>query len=183
MEPPKVSAGLAHPAGTQNLRNSFLEQNISSPYPMTGSNYRSHFSVSFGVCAYMHSKDIYQGHQVSQRTFHVCMVSVFVKVRKHRHGGWSNKFLLRKPPAPSSVFQTDGCLFLSPVYPGNLVLPPGASLGIGLTPEAARELGLPSGIAVAASLIDAHAGGLGNFSTPCQHQLCGFSAHTLLPRT
>lgn len=44
---------------------------------------------------------------------------------------------------------------------GNLVLPPGASLGMGLIPEAARELGLPSGIAVAASLIDAHAGGLG----------------------
>ncbi|XP_060221860.1 FGGY carbohydrate kinase domain-containing protein isoform X1 [Meriones unguiculatus] len=44
---------------------------------------------------------------------------------------------------------------------GNLVLPPGASLGSGLTPEAAKELGLPSGIAVAASLIDAHAGGLG----------------------
>lgn len=44
---------------------------------------------------------------------------------------------------------------------GNLVLPPGSSLGMGLIPEAARELGLPSGIAVAASLIDAHAGGLG----------------------
>uniref|UniRef100_A0A8C2V3U5 FGGY carbohydrate kinase domain-containing protein n=3 Tax=Chinchilla lanigera TaxID=34839 RepID=A0A8C2V3U5_CHILA len=44
---------------------------------------------------------------------------------------------------------------------GNQVLPPAASLGSGLTPEAARELGLPVGIAVAASLIDAHAGGLG----------------------
>ncbi|XP_063092674.1 FGGY carbohydrate kinase domain-containing protein isoform X6 [Cavia porcellus] len=44
---------------------------------------------------------------------------------------------------------------------GNQVLPPGASLGSGLTPEAAKELGLPVGIAVAASLIDAHAGGLG----------------------
>lgn len=42
------------------------------------------------------------------------------------------------------------------------MLPPGASLGNGLTPEAARDLGLPAGIAVAASLIDAHAGGLGN---------------------
>lgn len=42
------------------------------------------------------------------------------------------------------------------------MLPPGASLGSGLTPEAAKELGLPVGIAVAASLIDAHAGGLGN---------------------
>ncbi|XP_020953459.1 FGGY carbohydrate kinase domain-containing protein isoform X5 [Sus scrofa] len=44
---------------------------------------------------------------------------------------------------------------------GNKVLPPGASLGSGLTPEAAKDLGLPAGIAVAASLIDAHAGGLG----------------------
>ncbi|XP_055441663.1 FGGY carbohydrate kinase domain-containing protein isoform X2 [Bubalus kerabau] len=44
---------------------------------------------------------------------------------------------------------------------GNQVLPPGASLGSGLTPEAAKDLGLPPGIAVAASLIDAHAGGLG----------------------
>ncbi|EHA98997.1 FGGY carbohydrate kinase domain-containing protein [Heterocephalus glaber] len=44
---------------------------------------------------------------------------------------------------------------------GNEVLSPGASLGNGLTPEAARELGLPVGTAVAASLIDAHAGGLG----------------------
>uniref|UniRef100_A0A2K5IL11 FGGY carbohydrate kinase domain-containing protein n=1 Tax=Colobus angolensis palliatus TaxID=336983 RepID=A0A2K5IL11_COLAP len=44
---------------------------------------------------------------------------------------------------------------------GNQVLPPGASLGNGLTPEAARDLGLLPGIAVAASLIDAHAGGLG----------------------
>lgn len=50
----------------------------------------------------------------------------------------------------------------SHVYPGNKVLPPGASLGSGLTPEAAKDLGLPAGIAVAASLIDAHAGGLGN---------------------
>ncbi|XP_040483166.1 FGGY carbohydrate kinase domain-containing protein isoform X5 [Ursus maritimus] len=44
---------------------------------------------------------------------------------------------------------------------GNQMLPPGASLGNGLTPEAAKDLGLPAGIAVAASLIDAHAGGLG----------------------
>lgn len=44
------------------------------------------------------------------------------------------------------------------------MLPPGASLGNGLTPEAAKDLGLPAGIAVAASLIDAHAGGLGKYS-------------------
>lgn len=47
------------------------------------------------------------------------------------------------------------------VCPGNHVLSPGESVGKGLTPEAAKELGLPEGIAVAASLIDAHAGGLG----------------------
>uniref|UniRef100_A0A8D2IE74 FGGY carbohydrate kinase domain-containing protein n=1 Tax=Urocitellus parryii TaxID=9999 RepID=A0A8D2IE74_UROPR len=44
---------------------------------------------------------------------------------------------------------------------GNQVLPPGTSLGSGLTPEAAKELGLRPGVPVAASLIDAHAGGLG----------------------
>ncbi|XP_006862548.1 PREDICTED: FGGY carbohydrate kinase domain-containing protein-like isoform X1 [Chrysochloris asiatica] len=44
---------------------------------------------------------------------------------------------------------------------GNQVLPPGVSLGNGLTPQAAKDLGLPVGIAVASSLIDAHAGGLG----------------------
>ncbi|NXC13092.1 FGGY protein, partial [Corythaeola cristata] len=44
---------------------------------------------------------------------------------------------------------------------GNHVLSPGESVGKGLTPEAAKDLGLPEGIAVAASLIDAHAGGLG----------------------
>ncbi|XP_053511557.1 FGGY carbohydrate kinase domain-containing protein isoform X7 [Artibeus jamaicensis] len=48
---------------------------------------------------------------------------------------------------------------------GNQVLPPGAPLGNGLTPEAAKDLGLPAGIAVAASLIDAHAGGLGVIGT------------------
>jgi ribulose kinase len=63
------------------------------------------------------------------------------------------------------------------------VLLPGAALGIGLTPEAARELGLPSGIAVAASLIDAHAGGLGNlFFRPSTGSL-GSLTHRLLPRT
>ncbi|XP_055978249.1 FGGY carbohydrate kinase domain-containing protein isoform X2 [Sorex fumeus] len=44
---------------------------------------------------------------------------------------------------------------------GNQVLTPGTSLGNGLTAEAARDLGLPAGLAVATSLIDAHAGGLG----------------------
>ncbi|XP_075412998.1 FGGY carbohydrate kinase domain-containing protein isoform X2 [Tenrec ecaudatus] len=44
---------------------------------------------------------------------------------------------------------------------GNQVLPPGVPLGNGLSPEAAKDLGLPPGIAVASSLIDAHAGGLG----------------------
>ncbi|XP_015676344.2 FGGY carbohydrate kinase domain-containing protein-like [Protobothrops mucrosquamatus] len=44
---------------------------------------------------------------------------------------------------------------------GNEVLPPGSPVGNGLTAEAAEDLGLSKGIAVAASLIDAHAGGLG----------------------
>lgn len=44
---------------------------------------------------------------------------------------------------------------------GNHVLSPGSRVGNGLTSVTAQELGLPKGIAVAASLIDAHAGGLG----------------------
>lgn len=44
---------------------------------------------------------------------------------------------------------------------GTQVVPPGTPLGRGLTPDAARAMGLPAGIAVAAGLIDAHAGGIG----------------------
>ncbi|XP_040264002.1 FGGY carbohydrate kinase domain-containing protein isoform X1 [Bufo bufo] len=44
---------------------------------------------------------------------------------------------------------------------GNRVVSPGVSVGNNLMSQAARDLGLPEGVAVAASLIDAHAGGLG----------------------
>ncbi|XP_044286138.1 FGGY carbohydrate kinase domain-containing protein isoform X1 [Varanus komodoensis] len=44
---------------------------------------------------------------------------------------------------------------------GNEALAPGAPVGNGLTAEAAKDLGLSKGMAVAASLIDAHAGGIG----------------------
>ncbi|WP_406858190.1 FGGY-family carbohydrate kinase [Alsobacter sp. KACC 23698] len=44
---------------------------------------------------------------------------------------------------------------------GERIAPPGAPLGAGLTAEAAEMLGLLPGTAVAASLIDAHAGALG----------------------
>ncbi|PKU35275.1 fggy carbohydrate kinase domain-containing protein isoform x2 [Limosa lapponica baueri] len=74
---------------------------------------------------------------------------------------------------------------------GNHVLSPGEPVGKGLTPEAAKDLGLPEGIAVAASLIDAHAGGLGvigadvkGHNLPCENQpitsrvamICGTSS-------
>ncbi|XP_067996821.1 FGGY carbohydrate kinase domain-containing protein isoform X3 [Melanerpes formicivorus] len=74
---------------------------------------------------------------------------------------------------------------------GNRVLSPGEPVGKGLTPEAAKDLGLPEGIAVAASLIDAHAGGLGvigadvkGHNLPCENQpitarvamICGTSS-------
>ncbi|XP_031361426.2 FGGY carbohydrate kinase domain-containing protein isoform X2 [Lonchura striata] len=74
---------------------------------------------------------------------------------------------------------------------GNHVLSPGEAVGKGLTPEAAEDLGLPEGIAVAASLIDAHAGGLGvigadvkGHNLPCENQpitsrvamICGTSS-------
>jgi D-ribulokinase len=44
---------------------------------------------------------------------------------------------------------------------GNEVVAPGTRLGVGLTGSAARDLGLVEGTPVGASLIDAHAGGVG----------------------
>uniref|UniRef100_H3CQZ9 FGGY carbohydrate kinase domain-containing protein n=1 Tax=Tetraodon nigroviridis TaxID=99883 RepID=H3CQZ9_TETNG len=60
---------------------------------------------------------------------------------------------------------------------GSATCPPGSPLGDGLTQEAAADLGLQPGTAVGASLIDAHAGGLGvlgaavkGFALPCEDQ-------------
>ncbi|MBN3313983.1 FGGY protein, partial [Atractosteus spatula] len=68
---------------------------------------------------------------------------------------------------------------------------PGSPLGQGLTDQAAQEMGLEAGTAVAASLIDAHAGGLGvigadvrGYNLPCEKQpitsrlalICGTSS-------
>jgi D-ribulokinase len=44
---------------------------------------------------------------------------------------------------------------------GKEIVAPGTALGVGLTKSAARDLGLPEGTPVGASLIDAHAGGVG----------------------
>ncbi|MGO4830903.1 FGGY family pentulose kinase, partial [Rhizobiaceae sp. 2RAB30] len=44
---------------------------------------------------------------------------------------------------------------------GRDIVDPGTALARGLTEDAARELGLPVGTAVAAGMIDAHAGGIG----------------------
>ncbi|XP_076601289.1 FGGY carbohydrate kinase domain-containing protein isoform X3 [Chaetodon auriga] len=60
---------------------------------------------------------------------------------------------------------------------GSVTCPPGSPLGDGLTQEAAADMGLNPGTAVGASLIDAHAGGLGvigadvkGFHLPCEDQ-------------
>lgn len=60
---------------------------------------------------------------------------------------------------------------------GSVTCSPGSPLGDGLTREAAADLGLDPGTAVGASLIDAHAGGLGvigadvrGFHLPCENQ-------------
>jgi FGGY-family pentulose kinase len=44
---------------------------------------------------------------------------------------------------------------------GTTIRPMGEPVGFGLTPEAAKDLGLETGVAVGVSIIDAHAGGLG----------------------
>ncbi|KAM9844649.1 FGGY carbohydrate kinase domain-containing protein isoform 2-T2 [Aulostomus maculatus] len=74
---------------------------------------------------------------------------------------------------------------------GSQTSPPGSPLGDGLTQEAAADLGLDPGTAVGASLIDAHAGGLGVIGAdvrghhlPCEGQpvssrmavICGTSS-------
>ncbi|XP_056246281.1 FGGY carbohydrate kinase domain-containing protein [Seriola aureovittata] len=58
---------------------------------------------------------------------------------------------------------------------GSVTCSPGSPLGDGLTQQAAADLGLDPGTAVGASLIDAHAGGLGvigadvkGFNLPCE---------------
>jgi D-ribulokinase len=48
---------------------------------------------------------------------------------------------------------------------GSEIVEPGTALGAGLTPEAAAALGLPPGTPVGASLIDAHAGGIGTIGS------------------
>ena len=46
---------------------------------------------------------------------------------------------------------------------GMEILAPGKPVGKGLTQQSADEMGLPPGIPVATSLIDAHAGGVGMY--------------------
>lgn len=65
----------------------------------------------------------------------------------------------------SSYFETIGLEELSATQfskIGTDIVPPGTALGNGLTHDAAEQLGLQAGTAVAAGLIDAHAGGVGS---------------------
>ncbi|WP_439357371.1 FGGY-family carbohydrate kinase [Bradyrhizobium sp. DASA03007] len=68
-------------------------------------------------------------------------------------GGWSAPFFKR-------IGLSD---FVAETYAriGTEIFAPGTRLGAGLTPTAAADLGLSPGIPVGASLIDAHAGGIG----------------------
>ena len=70
----------------------------------------------------------------------------------------------RDPPWDAKYFQTIGLGELADegfARIGQQILPMGAPVGAGLTQEAAADLGLLPGIAVGASAIDAHAGGIG----------------------
>ncbi|WP_322046334.1 FGGY-family carbohydrate kinase [Paraburkholderia sp. J67] len=55
---------------------------------------------------------------------------------------------------------------------GQRVVEPGTSLGHGLTPQAAAELGLLAGTPVAAGVIDAHAGGIGTVGADGAPEAC-----------
>lgn len=52
---------------------------------------------------------------------------------------------------------------------GNRIREPGQPISIGLTTEAATELGLKPGIQVGTSMIDAHAGALGLFGCSAEN--------------
>ena len=71
---------------------------------------------------------------------------------------------------------------------GARVVDPGTALGQGLTADAAAEMGLRPGIAVAAGLIDAHAGGIGTVAaggdtTACLGYVFGTSSCTMTTTT
>ncbi|WP_343672661.1 FGGY-family carbohydrate kinase [Paraburkholderia heleia] len=55
---------------------------------------------------------------------------------------------------------------------GQTMVEPGTPLGNGLTPEAAAQLGLRAGTAVATGVIDAHAGGIGTVGAQGQPEAC-----------
>lgn len=55
---------------------------------------------------------------------------------------------------------------------GRTMVEPGTPLGSGLTPEAAAQLGLRAGTAVATGVIDAHAGGIGTVGAQGQPEAC-----------
>ncbi len=73
-------------------------------------------------------------------------------------GGWSRRYFDR--------IGLDDLLDDHAARIGNTVVAPGTALGQGLSAQAAQELGLPAGVAVGASLIDAHAGAVGTLSSP-----------------
>ena len=82
-----------------------------------------------------------------------CTVTCKWNYLAHDGGGWSAPFFKR-------IGLSD---FVSEKYAriGTEIVAPGTRLGTGLTRTAAAELGLPTDIPVGASLIDAHAGGIG----------------------
>jgi D-ribulokinase len=73
-------------------------------------------------------------------------------------GGWSRSYFSR--------IGLEDLLLEDAERIGSTVVAPGTALGRGLTADAAQALGLPEGVAVAASLIDAHAGALGTIGSP-----------------
>ena len=114
---------------------------------------RRHLPASYAAAGHFFDLADYLSFRATGSTARsVCTVTCKWNFLAHEHR-WSDSYFQR---IGLGDFVSDGYAKI-----GTEIVVPGTPLGRGLTGSAALELGLREGAAVAASLIDAHAGGVG----------------------
>jgi D-ribulokinase len=114
---------------------------------------RRHLPASYAAAGHFFDLADYLSFRATGSTARsVCTVTCKWNFLAHEHR-WSDSYFQR---IGLGDFVSDGYAKI-----GTEIVVPGTPLGRGLTGSAALELGLREGTAVAASLIDAHAGGVG----------------------